>query len=188
MKKLISLLLVTLLLTALFVGCAKSADTPASDAPASEAPTEPAASYDRYFLFNGVEVAPGVKYAEIKDALGAEIKPADDILPCDGSDLYHNVQHYHDGLTVVETKDGVISEIYVEEGSAALFMGKLGLGASPEDAIAQLGEPRNWPLAEDDYSLDYGTESAWVNLFLDPDSNKTVIYSMSMLSLGDMTP
>lgn len=187
MKKLISLLLVTLLLTALFVGCA--AKKPADDtAPASDAPTEPAASYDRYFLFNGVEVAPGVKYAEIKDALGAEIKPADDILPCDGSDLYHNIQHYHDGLNVVENKDGVICEIYVEENSSALFMGKLGLGASPEDAIAQLGEPRNWPLAEDDYSLDYSTESVWANLFLDPDSNKTVIYSMSMISMVDMTP
>lgn len=175
MKRTLCWMLLGLLLVTLLAGC--TANTPGENTPA--------ASDGMYVLFRNTKVSLGMNYADVKEGLGEESGPAQDVLPCDGNEDGKTILHFYPGFAVTENVDGVIveleiSELYEGEGDAAL-MGKVKIGATQEEAIAALGEPNNYPLPEDDYGLMYGQGNQYIGVFLDPDSNKEIVSSISML-------
>ena len=190
MKKTLSLLLALLLLAALLTACAVKA--PAS--PATELPQEsnqetapaPAATGGRmYILYNNTEDALGDTFADLKDSLGEEAAPAQEILPCDGSDLFKDTMHYYQGLSITENIDGIIKEIDVSDlygdVANASLMGQVVVGDTQAKALEVLGEPDNFPLAEDDFSLTYQPDNQYVMVYLDPDNNKETVSGISMM-------
>ena len=90
-------------------------------------------------------------------------------------------------MDVTEDINGIVKEIDVpgvDESSEAAVLGKVKVGDKQSDAVAALGEPENYPLAEDDFALTYKTDNQYINLFLDPDNKETISGMMFML----MTP
>ncbi len=137
-----------------------------------------------YILCSGTKLAVGMQFADVKDGLGAETRPADVILPCDGSDAYKDTIHYYGTLAVTEDINGVIaqleiSDLYGDEGDAAL-MGKIKIGNTQAEAIAALGEPTR-PMADDDYALTYDLENGVVLVFLSPDDNKETVSGINIM-------
>ena len=193
MKKTLTLVCTILLLAALAAGCAsgpKADPTPAptqqpTQQPAPEPTQEPAPEFaGMYILCNGTKVTVGMPFSDVKDGLGTETRPADVVLPCDGSDAYKDTIHYYGTLAVTENISGVISnleisDLYETEGDAAL-MGKIKIGNTQAEAIAALGEPSS-PLADDDYALTYELEDGVVLVFLDPETNKETVSGVSII-------
>ncbi len=180
MKKLATILCAVLVLT-LLVGCA------AKPAPETEPAETPDAADGLYLVYNGAKLALGMSFADVKDALGEETRPADEILPCDGGDSFKDTMHHYAGMDVTEDINGIVKEIDVpgvDESSEAAVLGKVKVGDKQSDAVAALGEPENYPLAEDDFALTYKTDNQYINLFLDPDNKETISGMMFML----MTP
>lgn len=188
MKKTLVVMCIVLLLAALAAGCAsapKAEPTPAPTQQPTAAPTsEPAETEGMYILCSGTKLAVGMQFADVKDGLGAETRPADVILPCDGSDAYKDTIHYFGTLAVTEDINGVIaqleiSDLYGTEGDAAL-MGKIKIGNTQAEAIAALGEPTR-PMADDDYALTYDLENGVVLVFLSPDDNKETVSGINIM-------
>ena len=188
MKKTLVVMCIVLLLAALAAGCAsapKAEPTPAPTQQPTAAPTpEPAETEGMYILCSGTTLAVGMQFADVKDGLGAETRPADVILPCDGSDAYKDTIHYFGTLAVTEDINGVIaqleiSDLYGTEGDAAL-MGKIKIGNTQAEAIAALGEPTR-PMADDDYALTYDLENGVVLVFLSPDDNKETVSGINIM-------
>ncbi len=129
--------------------------------------TETATPEGAYVSYNGTNVAIDMPFADVKDGLGTETKPAETIEPCGGGD-YIQEMHFYDGLTVNtlrgETVIGV--EIPADGGSSALMMGKVKKGDSAEDAKAALGTPAS----EDEYTLSYSIGNSSVMLYIDQGS------------------
>ncbi len=198
MKKTAMILSVILLLAALLVGCTEGGSTPAStdatvqsnapvdtNAPAdTQATQEDSQTEGMYVEYNGVKIALGVNFADLKDALGEQTMPDQVIYPCDGGDAYKDTMHFYPALAVTENKDGIISNIEISdvyEGECqAKLMGTITIGNSQQEAVEALGEPDNFPLAEDDYSLNYNSEDQAIMVFLDPDSDKQTVSGVSM--------
>ncbi|MBQ6570453.1 MAG: hypothetical protein IJL87_09370 [Clostridia bacterium] len=174
MKKNLLVICVALLLAVLMVGCGGK-KTPAESQPSVD--NTPAADA-MYIEFNGVKLYAGTPFADVKDALGQTTQPDEVILPCDGGDAYKDTMHFYNGITVTENVKGLISNIEVSSmdgaTSEAALMGKVKLGTSQADAIAALGQPSNYPIPDDDYSLTYQTSNSSVLVFLDPDTKETV--------------
>ena len=189
MKKTLVVICIVLLLAALVVGCASAPKTEPTAAPTQQPAAEPtpgpaAEPAGMYILCRGTKLAVGMQFADVKDGLGAETRPADVILPCDGGDAYKDTIHYFGTLAVTEDKDGVIaqleiSDLYETEGDAAL-MGKIKIGSTQADAIAALGEPST-PLADDDYALTYDLANGVVLVFLSPDDNKETVSGINIM-------
>ena len=189
MKKTLVVMCIVLLLAALAAGCATAPKTEPTAAPTQQPTAEPTPEpapepAGMYILCSGTKLAVGMQFADVKDGLGAETRPADVILPCDGGDAYKDTIHYFGTLAVTEDKDGVIaqleiSDLYETEGDAAL-MGKIKIGNTQAEAIAALGEPST-PLADDDYALTYDLENGVVLVFLSPDDNKETVSGINIM-------
>ena len=178
MKQYLSLLCAVLALCCLLMGCAAD-KAPETTQPA---PAEPTGLYIQY---QDAKLAVGIPFADVKDALGAEARPAEVILPCDGSDAYKDTMHFYGHLAVTENIDGIItnieiSDFYEGEGDPT-FMGTIRLGATQEEAVKALGEPDNYPLEEDDYSLTYRKDNICTMVFLDPETDKQTVSGISMI-------
>ncbi len=155
MKKAVFLMLAALLLAALLLGCADAkqpAETAASTPAPQDSAAEPAEREGIFVTVNGVEVYTGVPYAEYREKLGKEIKPAEEVLACDPGSDWKQTMHFYQGVTVSEDKDGLVNSIQVEAGDAAI-LGKLGIGATREEVKALLGQPDE----EDEWSLFYSS-------------------------------
>ena len=189
MKKTLVVMCIVLLLAALAAGCASAPKTEPTAAPTQQPTAEPAPepaaeSAGMYILCSGTKLTVGMQFADVKDGLGAETRPVDVILPCDGGDAYKDTIHYFGTLAVTEDKDGVIaqmeiSDLYETEGDAAL-MGKIKVGSTQAEAIAALGEPST-PMADDDYALTYDLENGVVLVFLSPDDNKETVSGINIM-------
>ena len=154
MKKTVAILLAALLIAALLLGCSDAkqpAESPAST-PAQNGAPEPAGQDSIFVTVNGTELRIGVPYAELKDKLGSEIKPAEEVLACDPSSDWKQTMHFYQGVTVSEDKDGLVNSIQIEGGDAAI-LGKIGVGSTREEAKAVLGQPDE----EDGWSLFYSS-------------------------------
>ena len=189
MKKTLVVMCTLLLLAALAAGCASAPKAEPTAAPTQQPTAEPTPEpapepAGMYILCSGTKLAVGMQFADVKDGLGAETRPADVILPCDGGDAYKDTIHYFGTLAVTEDKDGVIaqleiSDLYETEGDAAL-MGKIKIGSTQAEAIAALGEPST-PMADDDYALTYDLENGVVLVFLSPDDNKETVSGINIM-------
>lgn len=166
--------------------------TPSSTSPASQAiPTEPAsdttaateqsseaeAAEGMYLLVNGVRLAPGMPYAELKAALGAQTAPDQALDACDGSSF--GTIHFYPGMTVTENESGVIRgiecSVQFEGESDAALLGRVGLGATRAEVLAALGVPENAASADLDCVLSYRQEGLEIPVcFFDADSPDTV--------------
>lgn len=109
-------------------------------------------------VVNGFSLSPGVKYSDIKDKLGAEVKPASSAMPCDPNARGQVTTYYFDGFCVEVNVDDVVMSIYLPgEGAAndqvALACG-LKVGSSREDAVNTFG------LTGTDAELEYGGTAA----------------------------
>ena len=166
--------------------------TPSPTPPASQAiPTEPAsdttaateqsseaeAAEGMYLLVNGVRLAPGMPYAEVKAALGAQTAPDQALDACDGSSF--GTIHFYPGMTVTENESGVIRgiecSVQFEGESDAALLGRVGLGATRAEVLAALGVPENAASADLDCVLSYRQEGLEISVcFFDADSPDTV--------------
>ena len=167
MRKRFLLLCAILLMSTLLAGCGKK----------SEGAKEPEGMY---VTCNDAYVAIGMTYADIKDGLGEQTAPDEVILPCDGGDAYKDTMHFYKGLTVTENRDGIVSQIEVNSEGDIALMGKVKVGDKQEDAVKALGEPDTYPVPEDDYALTYSTDTYYVMVFLDPDTNKEIVSGVYM--------
>ena len=196
MKKAVWMLCIVLLLTVLLVGCTQaaspepsadpqkpsaqigSAPAPDDPAPASiENPPAPDEADGMYLLVNGTRLELGMPYADVKDGLGTQTAPDQELSSCDDPS-YVRIVHFYPGLTVTEAPDGVIcgmelSSLFDGETDAALN-GAVSLGTTLDAALAALGEPENVSSIKDDCMLIYRSDGLDVWIFLDADGNHTV--------------
>ncbi len=176
MKKFCLLLTAVVLAATLLAGCS-------SGKKSSEGPK------GMYLQYNDAKIAIGMKFEDVKDGLGTETRTPEVILPCDGGDAYKDTLHFYPGMAVTENIDGVISQIEVSdlyEGEAnATVSGKVKVGDTVETAVGALGEPVNYPIPDDEYSMTYNEGDANILLFLDPD-NKDVISGIWMTLVQPM--
>ena len=165
MKKTLCLLLAALLIAALFVGCSsgktpegtKATENAAVESTAASAPEGP------YLTLNGEYITLGLAFADVKDKLGEETAPAEEMYACDpGSDWKQTMHTYAFG-TVTEDKDGVLNSIQISSGDATVN-GTVGIGATVDKVKAALGEPES---EEEGLALYYTFSNVMVNLFLE---------------------
>ena len=130
----------------------------------TEASEQKTSATEAFFTLNEVDAKVGMSFADIKDKLGDEIKPAESVIPCGAGET--QVFHYYDGFVVVETeKEGVITGLELTEGNNAnaAFMGKVKVGDTPEQVKAAIGDPKD----EDEYCLSYHIGDADVSVNLE---------------------
>lgn len=155
-----------------------SAAAPAESSVPSNADTpEPTDADGMYLLINGARVEPGMRYADVRDCLGGQTAPDQEIGSCDNPSFVRIV-HFYPGLTVTENPDGVIwgmelSSVFAGEGDAAL-KGTIRIGTPLEEVLAILGEPENASSVKEDRTLIYQPENQDLYIFLDPDGKDTV--------------
>lgn len=142
-----------------------------------ESTSEPVAADGMYMLVNGTRIELGMKYADVKEGLGAQTAPDQELGSCDDP-TFVRIVHFYPSLTVTENPDGTIwgielSSMYAGEGDAAL-KGKVKLGTTLDEALAALGEPDNSASIKDDCMLNYQQDGQIIYIFLDADSNNTV--------------
>ena len=131
-----------------------------------------------YILVNGARVELGMKYADVKEGLGAQTAPDQELGSCDDPSFVRMV-HFYPGMTITENPDGTIwgmelSSMYTGEGDAAL-KGTVNLGTTLDTALAALGEPENASSVKDDCTLIYRQNGQDIYVFLDAGNNYTVI-------------
>ena len=200
------MLRIILLLTVLLVGCTAAGSpqapasrnsfsaterkpNPAEHTPArTESSSSIAAAEGMYMLVNGTEIALGMNYADVREGLGAETAPEQEFGSCDEDPSALKTVHFYPDLTVTEDSNGVIcgielNSLFEGEGDSALI-GKVTLGTTLDEAVAVLGEPENYPLAEDDYALIYREDGQVIYVFLDVDG-KQIVSDISIAQPGD---
>ena len=160
MKKTSCIVISMLLIVAALAGCSSD----------KKAETETAAAEEGvYVSINEVKVHTGQAYADVKDALGDEIKPSETIESCDPDSDWVQIMHYYAGTIVSEDKDGNIMSIEVtdrEQASDAAFLcapDPVRLGDKFEDVKTIIGEPDQ----EDEYSLFYTSGDPMIYIYLD---------------------
>ena len=207
MKKTLSVLLALVLLAALAAGCAnqpqptgtqspvntqapapdtKEAPAPitteapspiTTEAPAPETTKAPAEAPEGIYIdMNGVQIVVGVPFADLEEALGPQTAPAETIYACDPDSDWQQTMHYYEGVIVCEDKDGVINNVQVSEGDAAL-MGKLRIGATPEEVKAVFGTPET----EETWGMYYESTTPWVNFYLDDETGLVTGFSLMVM-------
>ena len=179
MKKIVFIMLAALLLAALLPGCADAkqpAETAASTPFPQDSAAKPAEQEDIFVTVNGVDVYTGVPYAEYKEQLGEEIKPAEEVLACDPSSDWKQIMHFYQGVTVSEDKDGLVNSIQVEAGDAAI-LGKIGVGSTREEVKALLGQPDE----EDEWSLFYSSTQPQI-MFTSSETDSDRIASFNVIA------
>lgn len=134
--------------------------------------SDPADTDSMYMLVNGTKVELGMKYADVKEGLGAQTAPDQELGSCDDPSFVRMV-HFYPGMTITENPDGTIwgmelSSVYTGEGDAAL-KGSVKLGTTLETALAALGEPENASSVKDDCTLIYRQNGQDIYVFLDAD-------------------
>ena len=139
----------------------------------SENTFDPADTDGMYMLLNGTRVELGMKYADVKEGLGAQTAPDQEIGSCDNPDFVRIV-HFYPGMTVTENPDGTIwgmelSSMYAGEGDAAL-KGIVKLGTTLDAALAALGQPENAASIKEDCVLNYRQDGQAIYVFLDADT------------------
>ena len=207
MKKFYAIVLGMMLAASLAAGCGQSGEskqeTKAAEAQTTEAQTTEAQTTEAqtteaqtqeaqapegiYLAYNGTNVQPGMAFADVKDGLGEESKPAETIGSCDENSDWTETTHYYPGFVLTEDNEGnitgfTISE-YEFEGKDASLNGQLKLGATLEEAKAVLKDVLGDPDTEDETSIYYNA-GPWVGVMLDEDS-KTV---NSIMVMTGMTP
>ena len=157
LKKGMVLLLVWVVAVLSLAGCSKT-ETDTADSGEAAQTAETASEPEEAKIFarvNGQKVYIGLLFADIKDSLGDEIKPSDEILPCgDGAGDWKRIQHYYPGMYIMEDQDGIICEISMSkmhDGECeALVNDQIKLG----DSIAALKELLGTePVQEDEYGF-----------------------------------
>lgn len=123
-----------------------------------------------YMLVNGTRVELGMKYADVKEGLGAQTAPDQELGSCDDPSFVRMV-HFYPGMTKTENPDGTIwgmelSSVYAGEGDAAL-KGSVKLGTTLDAALAALGQPENASSVNDDCMLIYRQDGQDIYVFLD---------------------
>lgn len=142
-----------------------------------ETTADPMDADGMYMLVNGIKVELGMKYIDVKEGLGAQTAPDQELGSCDNPSFVRIV-HSYPSLTVTENPDGAIwgielSSVFAGVGDAAL-KGKVRLGSSLEEALAALGEPENASSIQDDCMLIYRQDGQDIYIFLDPDDHDAV--------------
>ena len=150
----------------------------------SENTSDPADTDGMYMLVNGTRVELGMKYADVKEGLGAQTAPDQELGSCDDPDFVRIV-HFYPGMTVTENPDGTIwgmelSRMYAGEGDAAL-KGIVKLGTTLDAALAALGQPENAASIKEDCMLNYRQDGQDIYVFLDADT----VSGISMTLAGE---
>lgn len=146
--KVIASATIAALMATSLVACATTKETEAtaeSNASAAESTEEASANSDIYFELNGVNIVIGESFDDIKDDLGATIKPDEEIMPCTGEQVPLSINHFYQGLTIGTTADGIICEAYAnpwgETVGDATFCGSITKGDDMSAVSDMLGEP-----------------------------------------------
>lgn len=139
-----------------------------------------------FITLNGQKVYIGLTYADIKESLGDEIKPSEEILPCgdDGGD-WKRVLHFYPGTIVTEDQNGIICEVSINmgnEGEAeALVMGQVKLGGN----VAELRDlMEGTPVREDEWGATYKYGDAVIQ-FSATEENGDVLGSIGLMRGSD---
>lgn len=116
-----------------------------------ESKDTPAEADKFYFIINGYNLKIGDTFEDVKDKLGKEIKPAEDIGACDPQGR-SDFAYFYDGVEVTVHFDGKVTRMYVdEENKGAATLAGIALGDSVDKVKSTLGEPTG----EDESSIDY---------------------------------
>ena len=204
-KKLTALMLALVLVAALFVGCAgqekpaestvpqttgaektepAKTEVPATEPAKTEAPeTEPAgteaqpADFGEVFVtINDVKVVLGAPYADVKEALGEETRPADVEGSCDPGSDWCRTYHHYEGIDVVEDQNGNVASLEMHEpADSVAFMGKIKLGGPIDEVYEVLGQPE-----PNEYGIFYTTEAVYIAIYPSEDESNTVSGIMAM--------
>lgn len=127
-------------------------------------------------------------FADVKDGLGEESKPADTAESCDEDSDWSETTHYYPGFIVTEDKDGNISGFTISEfefeGKDAALNGQIRLGITLEEAKTALKDILGDPDTEDETSLYYSSGNPWVGISTD-EGDDGVSSIMVMGSMGE---
>lgn len=149
-------------------------EAPATEPAKTEAPeTEPAgteaqlADFDEVFAtINDVKVVLGAPYADVKEALGEETRPADVEGSCDPGSDWCRTYHHYEGIDVVEDQNGNVASIEMHEpADSVAFMGKIKLGAPLDTVYEVLGQHE---------PIFYTTDAVYIAIYPSEDESNTV--------------
>ena len=169
MKKL--LLSAFLCMTVLIAGCGSKTDSNGS----ADAATSGTAGIG--LTYNGVSLHIGGTFADIKSGLGEEIRPSEEIVPCDGIGG-NTIEHYYDGVIIGEDMSGMIKYymIQADEDSTSDAVKEastdkgLKIGDTADKAKELYGEAFN----ETDYVVAFLDDTTVMTCGLRDD--KTILY------------
>lgn len=188
MKKVTLLFLVMMLAVTALAGCSQkegSANTDAGSSSEQSTAEEPEEA-KVFITLNGQKVYIGLTYADIKDSLGDEIKPSEEILPCgDGGGDWKRVIHFYPGTTVTEDQNGIICEVSINMGNdgeaEALVMDQIKLGGS----VAELKNlMEGTPVSEDEWGATYKYGDAVIQ-FSATEENGDVLGNIGLMRGSD---
>ncbi|MBQ8912810.1 MAG: hypothetical protein IJ054_02040 [Lachnospiraceae bacterium] len=170
MKKIF--LCVILCIIFLLVGCGSN-DSKKNDADN----TESSATGGIGLTYNSTSITLGDSFDNIKSGLGEEIRPSEEIAPCDGEGGNH-IEHYYNGLLIGTDMSGNVAYYMIQSDGddttdvvreASTDKG-LKLGDSADRAKELYGEPYN----ESDYVIAFSDDTTVLTCGLNED--KTIMY------------
>ena len=160
-------------------------EAPETEAPETEAPetedtgTEPQLlELDEIFVtVKDVKVVLRAPYADVKDALGEEIRPADVEGSCDPGSDWCRTYHHYEGIDVVEDQNGNVVNFEMHEDSDSVaFMGKIKLGSPVDTVYEVLGQPE-----PNDYGIFYNTTDG-VYIAIYPTEDGDTVYGIMVMA------
>ncbi len=156
-KKLTSVLLCASLFITAFAACSKDSDKDETEKPADDtAAVETEAAADEGFIltYNGQELTIGVPFTDVADGLGDELRPAEDIEPCDGEGDTMTL-HWYDGLEVGSDESGIIRYFSLSQEGDVSFQASTDKGLQLLDDRDRAVELYGTPDSENEYVISY---------------------------------
>ncbi len=135
----------------------------------SEAASSEGTGYS--LVYDGATVKVGDVFEDIKESLGKETQPSEEIEPCD-PDAALTTMYYYEGFTIsVTDDDGLVAFINVGEGSDKVSTDKgIKVGDTMDRVKEVYGEPDN----ETEYVMQYTIDGKYDVSFSKADDGKTI--------------
>ena len=125
------------------------------------------------FNINGYDLKIGDVYDDVKDKLGQEIKPAEDIGACDPQGR-SDFNHFYDGVDVTVHFDGKVTRMYADvDNKGAATISGIAIGDNADKIKTALGNPE----MEDETSIVYMNDQYILSFTLENGSITMIDFS-----------
>jgi hypothetical protein len=180
-RTLLSVLLCSALVLTSVAGCSSSDDKDESEKTAedTQAQEETVTSEGITLIYNGEEVKTGIPFADIADGLGDELRPAEDIPPCDGEGDTMTL-HWYDGLEIGSNESGIIDYYNLTDGGEVASQAQTDLGLHLQDTIEQAKTLYGTPTNESEYVVNFDSGANSLTCGISEEGTVSYIYVTSL--------